>query len=189
VRGMVLFSHGSESNRKSPRNTAVAAYLNLNGIGTLLFDLLNVEEVGIPSKYFEIDLMTDRLVRATAWLSKRDDMAGIPMGFFGSGTGSASAMCAAVKIPAIAAVVTRSGRSEFAVDKFIKIKCPVLFIVGELDKEALVTNHTLMLLMKGLTRLETVDGATRLFPEKGKMAKVAKLALGWFRKYLVQGSA
>ena len=185
MRGMVLFSHGSGSNRKSPRNAAVASFFNQNGMGTLLFDLLNVEEGETSYMHFDIGLLTDRLVLATAWLGKLDGMAGIPMGYFGSSTGAASAMCAAVKVPAIAAVVSRGGRTEFSVNDAIQVKCPVLFIVGELDKDALELNRTVMLMMHGVTRMDVVLGATHLFPERGKMGKVAKLALDWFKKYLV----
>ena len=78
--GMVLFSHGTGSSRRSVRNTAVASFLNLNGMGTLLFDMLTVEEDDTPYLKFDIALLTDRLVRVTAWLSKRDDMRNIPMG-------------------------------------------------------------------------------------------------------------
>ena len=41
---LVVFAHGSGSSRFSPRNRAVAQALNDQGIATLLFDLLTVEE-------------------------------------------------------------------------------------------------------------------------------------------------
>ena len=42
--GLVLFAHGSGSSRHSLRNREVAAAIRAGGIGTLLFDLLTVEE-------------------------------------------------------------------------------------------------------------------------------------------------
>ena len=42
--GIVLFAHGSGSGRLSPRNAYVARQLQRAGVGTLLFDLLTVEE-------------------------------------------------------------------------------------------------------------------------------------------------
>jgi predicted alpha/beta-hydrolase family hydrolase len=44
ARGLVIFAHGSGSSRRSPRNQAVAHYLQDKGLGTLLFDLLTDEE-------------------------------------------------------------------------------------------------------------------------------------------------
>ncbi|HEX2169369.1 MAG TPA: hypothetical protein VHF65_03645 [Nitrososphaera sp.] len=44
-KGIVVFAHGSGSGRQSPRNQYVASVLNNNsGIGTLLVDLLTLEE-------------------------------------------------------------------------------------------------------------------------------------------------
>lgn len=42
--GTVLFAHGSGSSRHSPRNQAVARALQASGTGTLLFDLLTLDE-------------------------------------------------------------------------------------------------------------------------------------------------
>ena len=42
--GLVVFAHGSGSGRHSPRNRFVADRLNERGLGTLLFDLLTVDE-------------------------------------------------------------------------------------------------------------------------------------------------
>ena len=43
-KGIVLFAHGSGSGRLSPRNNFVAQALRDDGLATLLFDLLTVEE-------------------------------------------------------------------------------------------------------------------------------------------------
>jgi len=44
AKGIVLFAHGSGSGRFSPRNNFVAQALRDNRLGTLLIDLLTVEE-------------------------------------------------------------------------------------------------------------------------------------------------
>jgi len=43
--GIVVFARGSGSSRLSPRNRLVAERLQRSGLGTLLFDLLQPEEV------------------------------------------------------------------------------------------------------------------------------------------------
>ena len=43
-KSVIIFSHGSGSSRYSKRNQQVAKYLQKNGHGTLLFDLLTEEE-------------------------------------------------------------------------------------------------------------------------------------------------
>src|ERR671939_1138383 len=72
-RGIVLFAHGSGSSRHSPRNRYVASALNRAGLGTLLFDLLTVEEEADRANVFDIDLLAGRLVQATTWLTARSD--------------------------------------------------------------------------------------------------------------------
>lgn len=46
ARGLVLFAHGSGSNRKSPRNRRVARALELHGLATVLLDLLTERRSG-----------------------------------------------------------------------------------------------------------------------------------------------
>ena len=66
---LVIFSHGSGSSRFSPRNNFVAKELHKQGIGTFLFDLLTKEEDELYSNRFNIDLLSDRLVHITKYIS------------------------------------------------------------------------------------------------------------------------
>lgn len=49
---VILFSHGSGSNRLGKRNQAVAHYLHNKNFGTLLFDLLTEKEDAIYHNRF-----------------------------------------------------------------------------------------------------------------------------------------
>src|SRR5258707_4783581 len=73
ARGVVLFAHGSGSSRHSPRNRHVARTLNEANLATLLIDLLTPEEEMIDLRTahlrFDIGLLAERLVDATAWLN------------------------------------------------------------------------------------------------------------------------
>jgi putative phosphoribosyl transferase len=75
--GLVLFAHGSGSSRLSSRNRFVARYLQNRGMATLLFDLLTREEEEINhynmKLRFDIDLLADRLSRATDWIVGRKE--------------------------------------------------------------------------------------------------------------------
>src|SRR4051812_33796987 len=69
--GLVLFAHGSGSSRHSPRNRQVAERLRRGDLGTLLFDLLTVEEEKAEAYTghlrFNIGFLAERLVGATRW--------------------------------------------------------------------------------------------------------------------------
>jgi hypothetical protein len=66
----VVFSHGSGSSRFSPRNTAVADALNQEGIATLLFDLLTMEEEADRANVFNIPLLGSGLCRSCTGLNR-----------------------------------------------------------------------------------------------------------------------
>jgi putative phosphoribosyl transferase len=76
-RAVVLFAHGSGSSRHSSRNRYVARLLNGAKLATLLIDLLTPEEEAIDARTahlrFDIDLLAERLVHATDWLTHYPD--------------------------------------------------------------------------------------------------------------------
>ena len=130
---VVLFAHGSGSSRFSPRNNFVAGVLNRAGLGTLLFDLLTKEEEAIDLRTarlrFDISLLSQRLLAASDWLLGRDDMCGVFLGYFGSSTGGAAALLAAVQRPrAVRAIVCRGSRTDMAAGVLTEVTAPTLLI-------------------------------------------------------------
>jgi putative phosphoribosyl transferase len=101
ARGVVLFAHGSGSDRHSPRNRFVARQLRDAGVATLLVDLLTEEEEAADRHTghlrFDIGLLAERLVGATDWLAEDARTAGLSVGYFGAGTGGGAALVAAAR--------------------------------------------------------------------------------------------
>lgn len=75
--GLVIFAHGSGSSRHSPPNRYVARVLEGHAFGTLLLDLLTVEEEQRESPAgelrFNIDLLAERLTRASECAGQNKD--------------------------------------------------------------------------------------------------------------------
>ncbi|HVW16002.1 MAG TPA: alpha/beta family hydrolase [Mucilaginibacter sp.] len=182
---LVIFSHGSGSSRKSQRNRLVAEHLNGHGIGTLLFDLLTEEEDQHYANRFNIDLLTARLVQAAQWLEKTLGKNKYFIGFFGASTGAASAIKAADALPGIRAVVSRGGRPDMAREALVRVKAPVLLIVGSLDRDVLKLNQYAYEQIRSQKKLVIIEGATHLFEEPGTLEQVADEAASWFKKYLL----
>ena len=182
--GVVIFSHGSGSSRLSKRNQYVASYLQKNGFGTLLFDLLTPEEDLYYINRFEIEMLHERLVAATKWLQKHPSVRDLSIGYFGASTGAASALKAAAKLPDIFAVVSRGGRPDLAMEDLPDVKVACLFIVGSLDSEVLSLNKKAYDKLNCEKRIEVVDGASHLFEEEGKLELVAELASSWFKSHI-----
>jgi putative phosphoribosyl transferase len=184
VKDIILFSHGSGSSRFSPRNTMVASHLQKNGFGTLLFDLLTAVEDRNHEKRFDIDLLTDRLVEVTKWLQMQKSVEDCRIGYFGASTGAASALKAAARLQEVGAVVCRGGRPDLALEALPMVHCPVLLIVGSLDREVIEPNREALRLMNVPKRLSLIPGATHLFEEPGCMEQVCRLSADWFEVHM-----
>lgn len=187
---LVIFSHGSGSSRFSKRNNFVAKILNNSNIATLLTDLLTVEEDDIYENRFDIDLLTQRLVTVTNYVSKLSDLKNLPMGYFGASTGAASALKAAsILTHKINAVVSRGGRPDLVLEDLKRIKVPILLIVGSLDRVVIELNEQAFRALRCYKKLEIIDGATHLFEEPGKLEEVASLASKWFIEHIVNSKS
>ena len=187
AQGIVLFAHGSGSSRLSPRNNYVAGILREAGLATLLFDLLTAREDRNYATRFDIPLLTQRLLEATRWLQDREEIAALPVGYFGASTGAAAALRAAADLGrGIAAVVSRGGRPDLAgAEALDRVTAPTLLIVGGLDDVVIDLNRDAYAAMRCERSLEIVPGATHLFEEPGTLEQAAHLAAHWFGKFLV----
>jgi putative phosphoribosyl transferase len=186
---VVLFAHGSGSSRHSPRNQFVARTLNEAGLATLLFDLLTPEEEAIDMQTrehrFNIDLLAMRLGHATKWAKQQEQTSNLGLGYFGSSTGGAAALMAAVDAPQnVDAAVSRGGRPDLAGEALPKVKAPTLLIVGGNDDIVIELNEQARDRMRCEAKLEIVPAATHLFEEAGALQQVAKLANDWFLLHL-----
>ncbi|MEK7347635.1 MAG: dienelactone hydrolase family protein [Candidatus Eisenbacteria bacterium] len=182
---LVLFAHGSGSSRLSPRNSAVARALRQGGIGTLLIDLLTEEEDTEYETRFDIDLLTNRLTEIVRWLGTNPESRDLPVGLFGASTGAAAALRVAARLgERIAAVVSRGGRPDLAMDVLPGVVSPTLLIVGGEDHEVIRLNEAAYDALGCEKKLKIVAGATHLFEEPGALEEVAALALDWFRSHV-----
>jgi putative phosphoribosyl transferase len=181
ARGLVIFAHGSGSNRRSPRNRMVAEVLHSYHLDTLLFDLLTTTEGADRNRAFDVDLLSARLTQAMSWARAQEETGRLCVGLFGASTGAAAALRAAACHPAwVSAVVCRGGRPDLALPWLDQVQAPTLLIVGGLDAGVLRLNRAATRALHGEWRLEVVPGATHLFEEAGAMETVAHLAGNWF---------
>lgn len=186
AKGVVLFAHGSGSSRFSPRNTYVAEMLQQRGIGTLLFDLLtSVEDQNYETR-FDIPLLTQRLLAATAWIQTNPNTQTLSLGYFGASTGAAAALQAAAKMEnKIAAVVSRGGRPDLAGELALsRVTAPTLLIVGGADYGVIELNQQANALLNCEKKLTLIPGATHLFEEPGTLQLAARSAAEWFVQHL-----
>jgi len=183
--GVIVFAHGSGSGRLSPRNAFVAGVLQEAGFATLLFDLLDVSEELDRRKVFDISLLAERLLTGVRWMQTESVMQVLKLGYFGASTGAAAALEAAAKEPkGVAALVSRGGRPDLAMDYLDKVKAPTLLIVGGNDRPVIAMNREAFENLKCKKDMVVIPGATHLFEESGALDEVARLAANWFLKHM-----
>ena len=184
--GIIVFAHGSGSSRHSPRNTYVAGKLNAQGFATLLFDLLTPREGLDRRNVFDIPLLADRVIEASMWVASEPDIADLPLGLFGASTGAAAALVAAAELNGrIAAIVSRGGRPDLAMDHLPMVTSPTLLIVGSLDYDVITLNETALAAITCTKKLEIIEGAGHLFEEHGTLDLAIDRANAWFKSHLV----
>lgn len=183
--GIVLFAHGSGSGRFSPRNRFVAQYIQQGGIATLLIDLLMPDEAEDRRNVFDIDLLADRVLKASAWLREDSRTKQLPLGYFGASTGAAAALHAAARASfPVGAIVSRGGRPDLAERYLPEVTAPTLLLVGGEDEPIIEMNHHAYRLLNCPKQLTIIPGATHLFEEPETLEQVAEHALRWFQQHL-----
>jgi pimeloyl-ACP methyl ester carboxylesterase len=130
-------------------------------------------------------------VGAADWLAREAQTAGLPVGCFGASTGAAAALIAAAERPdEVRAVVSRGGRPDLAGPALARVRAPTLLIVGGHDVPVIELNRQAFDRLRAARKeLVIVPGATHLFEEPGALEEVARLAAGWFTRYLTGAPA
>jgi len=195
-KAIVIFAHGSASNRYSTRNNYVSEVLNEYRLATLLVDLLTAEEKQEDEKKkqirFDVELLTERLIGITNWLAQDAGTSRLAIGYFGSSTGAAAALLAATRLNGLVkAIVSRGGRLDFADSKerLENVTAATLLIVGGNESEALTRANKRVLrklASADAKELVIINGAGHLFEEAAKIEEVSNVATEWFKCYLVR---
>lgn len=139
ARGLVLFASDRNLGRIDPRQAGLAQELNRRGLGTLLFDL--VEGGDSASVGSDVDVLTERLLGATAWSGEQWGVENLPIGYVGSGLGSAAALSAAAKLGReIGAIASHSGRPDLATADLGDVRAPTLLVADASDPSLVAAN-------------------------------------------------
>lgn len=189
---IIVFVHGSGSNRFSSRNIYISRSFNKRGYATLLVDLLTETEKQLDrnTKHlrFDIDLLSKRLVLIVKWIATNPLTRDLQIGYFSASTGTAAALNSLACLNNIKAIVSRGGRTDLCqLDVLKKINIPLLLIVGSKDNNVIsISKRTIRdFSNSAIVNLCLIPGATHFFEEPGKMDIVARLSLSWFDDHLL----
>ncbi|MEY3750187.1 MAG: hypothetical protein RLZZ11_340 [Cyanobacteriota bacterium] len=179
--GLVIFCHGSGSNRFSPRNRQVAQHLQASGLATLLVDLETRAGSSNGRTLASLPPLQRRLLALIDWTHQHPELRSLPLGLYGASTGAALALAAAADRPErVAAVVSRGGRPDLVFQRLDEVRCPVLLIVGSHDVDVLELNAWAAAQLQVRNELVVIPQASHLFAEAGALEAVAEHSSRWF---------
>jgi putative phosphoribosyl transferase len=92
-----------------------------------------------------------------------------------------------IDLLAVAAVVSRGGRPDLAIDVLPQVTAPTLLLVGSLDGPVIGMNERALDALVGKKQLAVIEGAGHLFEEPGTLDQVVEYAIDWFLVHLDPG--
>jgi putative phosphoribosyl transferase len=130
--GFVIFASSRDLLRIDRHQVDLSEALNKRGLGTLLFDL--IDETDSAEVEQDVGALAGRLIGATGWSRKQWGASGLPLGYVGSGRGSAAALSAAAAlIPKVRAIASNGGRPDLAGEAISSVQTPTLLLADAQD--------------------------------------------------------
>ncbi|MCE5198593.1 MAG: alpha/beta fold hydrolase [Armatimonadota bacterium] len=185
---IVVFAHGTGSDKSSPRNRGIAEGLLSAGIGAFLFDFTgHGASDGLPEQSTQ-DQQFDDLTSAIDFLNAQAYVETRFIGVNGSSTGGTVAIRAASEDPRIQVMVLRVPRIYEGTLEFAQmIQAPTLIVQGSKDRVVMPESVEIFHALQCVKGLHIVDGAGHLFSEKPEYQReMTKATCDWFTKWFVK---
>lgn len=155
------------------------------GLATLRLGLLSATEAEDSALRGHPEALARRLAAATDWVRTVPGCTGLPVGYLGIGTGSATALWASALAGAgIGAVVAVAGRPDLAIPRLAAVKAPTLLVVGGEDRGLVELDRHLQSLLSGDCRVAVVPTTVHSFEDAAALEPVADLSAYWFARHL-----
>lgn len=176
---VVAFAHGWGSGKDSPRNRAVAAALQAQGVASLLFDFTGHGESEGTAEQSTLAQQVSDLRAALDLLETLDDVDPGRIGIVGASSGAAVALGLAAEDPRVRALALRSANVEGAEAAAPRVTVPTLLVVGERDTAIRAMNEALMKHLGGECRLDVVPRGDHLFDDPETLRQATARMVEW----------
>ena len=183
----VIFSHGFDSSKDSPRSVPLAKQLADKGICSFLLDFTGHGESEGLKLDSTIEQQTHDLQCALDFAQDLEEVDEKRLALHGSSSGALVALNLCLTDKRVATAVLRAPRTNSyfpaVKEQAEKLTIPLLFIQGELDP-LLEQTREFVNLLKRESRLTIVPGADHLFTEAAHLEHVLMLTVDWFEDKL-----
>jgi putative phosphoribosyl transferase len=183
-RGLILFSLGTDKNRKDPDLLRLSAQLQADRFSVMITDLVSPEEDHLYSNSFNVSLISSRLQQATAWVREIDECRDLPKAYFGYGYGAAAALQSLVHTPEVLTAACFSGRIELVHDVLGRIVKPVLLVNNSTDEIGCSFNSSAINQMGGVALHKVIDRYQSSITGNGK-DELGDILVAWYREQLL----
>lgn len=179
----VVFAHGFDSSKDSPRGTYIAQRLREKGLATFLFDFTGHGDSEGTKEESTLKQQLDDLEKALDFTETVADLNKSLVGLTGASSGALVAATVAIYDNRVKALVLRAPRTNGLVREAAKLKVPTRIIQGELDPLLLETTRFFQALQceKDLIIIPRGD---HLFSQPEQLEQVANLTADWFVGWL-----
>jgi putative phosphoribosyl transferase len=139
--GLVIITQGSGTCNKNQYNAELSQALNSAHIATVTTDLLTMRESAEHAYRFDVELLCTRLMMVIKFLKHDEEISGLPMGIYGTGTGATVALLTAARLPKqIKALVCANGVTDPVRNLLGNVQSPTLFL-SDHDEAAILKQN------------------------------------------------
>jgi len=187
LRDVVVFAHGTGSNKASPRNRGIAERLLDDGIASFLFDFTgHGESDGLPEQSTQ-DQQYDDLISALDFIGSQTFFQTRFIGVNGSSTGGTVAIRAASEDERIGVMVLRVPRNVEILPFAPLVTAPTLVVQGSEDAIVLPEAREIYAALTCPKELHIVDGAGHLFDDSPAcFQEMTDVTCKWFERWFAE---
>ena len=178
---VVIFAHGFDSGKDSPRGRLVAEGIRRAGVATFLIDFTGHGESQGTKHDSTIERQTRDLGAALDFITRMGKIDSTRIGLCGASSGGLVALLVALQDGRVKAVALRGPRTDGMAARAHGFNIPILMIQGSLDPLLPETENFRNSLPAGIGRtLDVIPGADHLFSGSGQIEAVRDITAGWF---------
>ncbi|NLN77208.1 MAG: alpha/beta hydrolase [Armatimonadetes bacterium] len=181
---VVVFAHGTGSNKSSPRNRGIAERLLDSGVASFLFDFTGHGESDGVAEQSTQDQQFDDLTSAFDFITSQSFFLTRFVGINGSSTGGTVAIHTAAEDERVSVMVLRVPRNH-EISAFVPmVQAPTLVLQGSEDKIVLPEAKEIYECLTCPKELHIVEGAGHLFDDTAEfLQEMTDVTCSWFEKW------
>ncbi len=184
IQPVVIFAHGLNSSKDSPRNLYIAEGLVEKGFCCFLLDFTAHGESDGEASDITVEQFAQDLDAALDYTHRIKGIDPLRIGICGSSMGGTAAIITAARDGRIKVLALRSAPAEGYYHYASQVRIPVLIVQGDADpimKESLILYEHLA----GEKRLIPIKGADHLYSKEEHLKEAREAVVQWFVEKLV----